>query len=63
MAEIATQLGITRDSIYRWIDSQNTPEHRVGRHSKFRRDEVGEWVRSGGAGRGEATNELNSSQP
>jgi excisionase family DNA binding protein len=47
--EIATYLGVTRDSVYRWIDNKNMPGHRVGRRWKFRREEVDEWVRSGEA--------------
>lgn len=47
--EIATYLGVTRDSIYRWVASRGLPGHRVGRLWKFRRDEVDEWVRSGRA--------------
>ena len=47
--EIAAYLGITRDSVYRWIDSKNMPAHRVGRRWKFRKEEIDEWVKSGGA--------------
>ncbi len=47
--EIAVYLGITRDTIYRWIDSKNIPVHRLGRRWKFRKEEVDEWVKSGGA--------------
>lgn len=49
VAEIAEYLGVTRDSVYRWIDSRNMPSHRVGRRWKFRKEEIDEWVRSGGA--------------
>lgn len=47
--EIAVYLGITRDTIYRWIDSKDIPVHRLGRRWKFRKEEVDEWVKSGGA--------------
>lgn len=47
--EIAVYLGITPDSVYRWIDSRSMPAHRLGRLWKFRKEEVDEWVRSGGA--------------
>ncbi|MDP3375329.1 MAG: excisionase family DNA-binding protein, partial [Hydrogenophaga sp.] len=33
--QIAEHLGVTRDSIYRWIDRKNLPAHRVGRLWKF----------------------------
>ena len=47
--QIAEHLGVTRDSIYRWIDRKNLPAHRVGRLWKFKVTEVDEWVRAGGA--------------
>lgn len=49
VVEIAAYLGVTRDSVYRWVDNKNMPGHRVGRRWKFRKEEVDEWVRSGGA--------------
>lgn len=49
VTEIATYLGVTRDSVYRWVDNRNMPGHRVGRRWKFRKEEVDEWVKSGGA--------------
>lgn len=47
--QIAEHLGVTRDSIYRWIDSKGLPAHRVGRLWKFQVSEVDDWVRVGGA--------------
>lgn len=47
--EIAAHLGITRDSVYRWVVNRGMPGHRVGRRWKFLRQEVDEWVKSGGA--------------
>lgn len=47
--EIADHLGITRDLVYRWIDGEGMPAHRVGRLWKFQVVEVDEWVRSGHA--------------
>lgn len=47
--QIAEHLGVTRDSIYRWIDRKNLPAHRVGRLWKFKATEVDEWVRTGGS--------------
>lgn len=47
--QIAEHLGVTRDSIYRWIDRKSLPAHRVGRLWKFQVSEVDDWVRSGGA--------------
>lgn len=47
--QIAGHLGVTRDSIYRWIDRKGLPAHRVGRLWKFKASEVDKWVRTGGA--------------
>ncbi|MCB1636299.1 MAG: helix-turn-helix domain-containing protein [Xanthomonadales bacterium] len=47
--QIAEHLGVTRDSIYRWIDRKGLPAHRVGRLWKFKATEVDGWIRSGGA--------------
>jgi excisionase family DNA binding protein len=44
--EIASYLGVKRDTVYKWIDRQNMPAHKVGRLWKFRRDEIDEWVLS-----------------
>ena len=48
--EICQYLGISRDTVYKWIDQKDMPAHRLGRLWKFRKEEVDEWVRSGGAG-------------
>jgi excisionase family DNA binding protein len=47
--EIAAYLGIKRDTVYKWIDGKQMPAHRMGRLWKFRREEVDEWVKTGGA--------------
>lgn len=47
--QIAEHLGVTRDSIYRWIDRKRLPAHRIGRLWKFQVSEVDDWVRTGGA--------------
>jgi len=52
--QIAEHLGVTRDSIYRWIDRKSLPAHRLGRLWKFQVSEVDEWVRAGGADEGAA---------
>ena len=47
--EIAAYLGIKRDTVYKWIGDKQMPAHRMGRLWKFRKEEVDEWVKSGGA--------------
>lgn len=46
--EVAAHLGVTKDSVYRWVDSKGLPGHRVGRLLRFKLAEVDEWVRRGG---------------
>ena len=46
--EIAAYLGIKRDTVYRWISERNMPGHKIGRLWKFRKEEIDEWVKSGG---------------
>ena len=38
--QLVEHLGVTRDSIYRWIDRKGLPAHRVGRLWKFKVSEV-----------------------
>jgi excisionase family DNA binding protein len=47
--EIAAYLGIKGDTAYKWIAEKQMPAHRLGRLWKFRKDEVDEWVKSGGS--------------
>jgi excisionase family DNA binding protein len=42
-------LGVSNDTVYKWIDKHSMPAHRMGRLWKFRRDEVDAWVKAGGA--------------
>ena len=46
--EVASHLGVTKDSIYRWVEKKKFPAHRVGRLLRFKLSEVDEWVRRGG---------------
>ena len=46
--EITAYLGIERETVYKWIAEKRVPAHRMGRLWKFRKEEVDEWVRSGG---------------
>jgi excisionase family DNA binding protein len=47
--DIATHLGVTKDTVYVWIAEKGMPAHKVGRLWKFQASEVDEWVRSGSA--------------
>ncbi|MDR3548834.1 MAG: helix-turn-helix domain-containing protein [Candidatus Pacebacteria bacterium] len=47
--DVASHLGVAKDSIYRWIESRGLPAHKIGRLWKFKISEVDDWVRAGGA--------------
>ena len=47
--EIGDYLGIKRDTVYKWICVKGMPAHKIGLLWKFKKDEVDQWVRSGGA--------------
>lgn len=49
VVEISKYLGVSSDTVYRWIDKQDMPAHKIGRLWKFKKDEVDVWVRNGGA--------------
>jgi len=50
--EVATHLGIGRETVYRWIDQRELPAHRIGKFWKFKISEVDAWVRRGAASPG-----------
>ena len=45
IGDVAAHLGVTRDSIHRWMNTNGLPAHRVGRAWRFRLSEF-EFVRS-----------------
>jgi excisionase family DNA binding protein len=45
--EVATYLGVSRDTVYRWIEGRGFPAHKVGRSWKSKMAEIDEWVKSG----------------
>lgn len=47
--DVARHLGVSHDTVYRWIDGKGLPAHRLGRLWKFKLSEVDDWVRGGGA--------------
>lgn len=47
--EIAIYLGVKRDTVYKWIGEKHMPAHKIGRLWKFKKEEIDEWVRNGGA--------------
>lgn len=49
MDEICEYLGVSNDTVYKWIDRHDMPAHRMGNRWKFKMHEVDEWVKAGGA--------------
>lgn len=47
--EIAKHLGVSKDTVYRWIEGQGMPAHRMGKLWKFIQADVDAWVKSGKA--------------
>jgi len=47
--QIAEHLGVSKESIYRWLERGRIPAHRVGKLWKFQISEVNDWVRRGQA--------------
>ena len=47
--EIAKHLGISKETIYRWLERKTIPAHRMGKLWKFKPSEVDTWIKNGGA--------------
>lgn len=45
--EVATYLGVTKDTVRNWIKKTDIPTHKIGKQWKFKRSELDEWVKSG----------------
>ena len=49
VVEIAEHLGISKETVYRWLEKRKIPSHKVGKQWKFKASEVDAWVKSGDA--------------
>lgn len=47
---ICAHLGVSRDTVYKWIATKQMPAHRVGRLWKFDKAEIDVWVRASRSG-------------
>jgi excisionase family DNA binding protein len=56
ITEMCKYLGVSNDTVYKWIDKHGMPAHRMGRLWKFKKDEVDTWVKAGGAAEGNKKN-------
>jgi excisionase family DNA binding protein len=49
LEETAQHLGVSTDTVHRWIRAKGIPVHRMGRQWRFKVSEVDAWVRAGKA--------------
>jgi excisionase family DNA binding protein len=47
--EISKHLGVSKETIYRWLERGAIPSHRMGKLWKFKPSEVDRWIIQGGA--------------
>lgn len=47
--EIAQYLGVSKESIYRWLERGVIPANKVGKQWRFKTTEVDDWVKRGDA--------------
>ena len=43
-------MGVSKETVYRWLERGKIPAHRMGKLWKFKPSEVDEWIKRGGAG-------------
>ncbi len=48
--QVAAHLNIASITVYRWIEAEKIPCHKVGRQWRFKASEVDAWVIKGEAG-------------
>jgi len=49
LKEMMEHLGVSRETILKWISKKGMPASKVGRLWKFKKSEVDEWIKSGGS--------------
>lgn len=47
LEEVATYLGVNKDTIRNWIKKTDIPAHKIGRQWRFKLSEIDAWVKSG----------------
>ena len=48
MKQVCVYLGISRDTVTKWIKNKDMPAHQIDRIWRFDKDEVDEWMRNNG---------------
>lgn len=44
--EISVYLGVTKDTVYKWLSERDLPAHKIGRLWKFKKEDVDVWVKA-----------------
>jgi len=60
--EVGEYLGVSRDTVYRWVRDRQLPGRSVGRLWKFKKDDIDRWVEAGGENR-DAARGTNGEEP
>lgn len=47
LKDVTDYLGVSRESVFQWIENKGMPGHKVGRLWKFKVSEIDEWIKSG----------------
>ena len=47
--EICEYLGVSRDTVFKWIETKDMPAYKMGRLWKFKLADVDAWIKSDGA--------------
>lgn len=55
LEEISRHLGVSKETIYRWLERKSIPAHRMGKLWKFKPSEVDQWIKDGGASSNEGS--------
>ena len=62
--DVATHLGVGKDSLCRWVENRGLPACKVGRLLRFKPSRVDAWVEAGGGeGNGGKSSPLGSKNP
>lgn len=46
---IADHLGISKETVYRWLEKGAIPAHRIGKLWRFKSSEIDDWIVTGEA--------------
>lgn len=47
--EVTQYLGISKETVYRWLETKKIPAHKIGKQWKFQISEINSWIKSGKA--------------